>query len=240
MLTTHRPGTATTAAFALLVVLGAHAGAAGAAASGLGLKAPAGTRSQEDAAALVEMPQAASTLYLGERNMPRLGLQGTESYGGGTRLLGARWASSVEASVTREPILVSPQYALAGRIERKLAPGETLSLGLKMSAFDRAGRVSAGPGSMRLPGEPFADALGYELNMSYFYGNGNRVGVYLQLSPLQGGAASPLAGMGSHAFLLSSEHRLSPKWAMSYDISAPEPGALLRSPNLGLGLRYRF
>ena len=142
--------------------------------------------------------------------------------------------------MTRETALIAPQYSLSGRIERQLAPGESVSLGLKLSSRDRTGGPSAATGVLGTLGSEQSDALGYELNMSYSYGNGNRVGMYYQLAPLPAGYHGLVPGAGNNAFMLSSEHQLSPKWALSYDISGAEPGAMLRSPSVGLGLRYRF
>ena len=233
-----------TATMAVMVTLpAAQAGAASgidAPGGGLGLKAPRPPSQESALAAANPAARPATTFYLGERNMPRLGTQGTETYGGISHALAARWTSSVEAGVTREPILLAPQYSLSGRIERQLAPGQTVSLGLKMSSFDRSGRAAYARGIPGFVGEQPPDAMGYEVNMSYFYGNGNRVGMYYQLAPAAGGYAGLTPGLGTNTLMFSSEHQLSPKWALSYDLSASEPGAILRTPSLGLGLRYRF
>jgi hypothetical protein len=234
----------TSATIAAMIMLpAAQAGAASGAdapGGGLGLKAPRPPSQENALAALYPASRPTTTFYLGERNMPRLGTQGTESYGGISHALAPSWTSSVEAGVTHEPSLFAPQYSLSGRIERRLAPGQAVSLGLKMSSFDRSGRAAYGPGLPGFVGEPFPDATGYEVNMSYFYGNGNRVGMYYQLAPAPGGYAGLTPGLGANTLMFSSEHQLSPKWALSYDLSAPEPGAILRTPSLGLGLRYRF
>jgi hypothetical protein len=233
--------TATMAAMVMLPV--AQAGAASgvdAPGGGLGLKAPRAQSPESAVTVLDPASRAATTYYLGERNMPRLGTQGTESYGGISHALAANWTSSVEAGVTREPIMLAPQYSVSGRIERRLAPGQAVSLGLKMSSVARSGRAAYTPGLPGVVGEQFSDATGYEVNMSYFYGNGNRVGMYYQLAPSLGGYAGLAPGLGTNTLMFSSEHQLSPKWALSYDLSASEPGAILRTPSLGLGLRYRF
>ena len=236
----------TGAAAAVTALLVVHAWAADRAdtpahpAYGLGLKAPRTVSPQDNGVGAPLLPQPATTFYLGERNMPRFGAQESESFGGISRPFAGRWASSVEASVTRETVLVAPRHSLSGRIERRLAPGESVSLGLKLTSRDRSGRPAVAPGLLGTPGNEQSFALGYELNMSYSYGNGNRVGMYYQLAPLHAGYNGFVPGAGNNAFMLSSEHRLSPKWALSYDISGAEPGAVLRSPSVGLGLRYRF
>jgi len=234
----------TGAVVAVATAMGAHVWAAdgtetpASQAYGLGLKAP--RKVPYDANDSYALKEPATTTYLGERNMPRLGMQGTETFGGISHPLTARWASSVEAGVTRETVLFAPQYSLSGRIERRLAPGESVSLGLKLSSRDRFSRSASAPGAPGTLGADAADGLGYELNMNYSYGNGNRVGMYYQVVPLQHVYPGFVPGAGNNAIMLSSEHQLSPKWALSYDISGAEPGAMLRSPSLGLGLRYRF
>jgi hypothetical protein len=213
----------------------------------LGLKAPAGDsvwRANEDADKLQLRNNGLS--YGGVRETPRLGLYSIESYGGVFRPLTENWGSTVEAGVARDTPFALSRYSVTGQLHTALAPRHGLSLGLKFSTAERSSFST--PPATRIDPASAADLLterwsggaSYEFQLSYLYGARYSVGISYQLGNA-GNYYSPYGlNPSPRAFALSSQYWLSSNWAMSYDVSAPEPGALLQSPNFGLGLRYRF
>jgi hypothetical protein len=213
----------------------------------LGLKAPAGDsawRGDQDTDKLQLRNNGLS--YGGVRETPRLGLYSVESYGGVFRPLTDTWGSSVEAGVARDTSFTLSRYSVSGQVHAALAPRHGLSLGLKFSTAERSS-FSTTPATRTDPAsatdlliERGGGGASYEFQVSYLYGTRHSVGMSYQLGNA-GNYYSPYGlNPSPRAFALSSQHWFSSNWAMSYDVSAPEPGALLQSPNFGLGLRYRF
>lgn len=211
--------------------------------AGLGLRAPEVTARDTDIVKLYGTPG----LYRGVREMPRLGLQSKETYSGIFQPLSRNWGSSIESGYTTDPVDGLPRYSLAGQLRTALSPQHGFSLGLKFTSTDPAADPSRFSSGSELGGihdvylmDRLAGGSSYELRFNYLYGARYSLGLSYQLGT--NGYFNRPYGLepGTRMFAVTSEHWLTPNWALSYDISAPEAGGLLQSPNFGMGLRYRF
>lgn len=213
----------------------------------LGLKAPGSEPAwrADEASDGIHLRGNAVT-YGGVREVPRIGLYSTESYSGVFRPLSEKWGSTLETGVSRDTPFALSRYSLTGQVHTTLAPRHGLSVGLKFSTVERPSLSSslatfedaASVGDLLT--ERWGGGQSYEFQLNYLFGARHSVGMSYQLGGT-GYAYSPYGlNPNPRAFALSSQHWLTPNWAMSYDISAPEPGALLQSPSVGMGLRYRF
>lgn len=185
------------------------------------------------------------TLYGGVREVPRLGLQATESYGGVLYPLAENWDSSIEAGITQGS---RPQrYSLFGQLHTTLAAGHEVSLGVKYvydypqaSLFGFSGDSAAGIASGQALAPRFGGGASYHLQLSYLYGVRNTVGLaYSSGREIDYPGLPYDALVDARQFMLTGQHWLSPNWALNYDVYAPDSN-LLRRQGLRLGLRYRF
>jgi hypothetical protein len=210
-----------------------------------------GLKPRMDPRQRVEAPirhAAGLTFYSATRIGDRPGLGLAQSYSGVRYPLSVDWSSALEASVQPAQTAASRAYTLAGRLDRLLPGGRGLSLGLRYSVQEHEA-----PGMLRLAGSqaPFVGqglshplaasyASGYELKLSYRYGERNSVGLSYGSAPEFDIAR---AWPGSHAaegrqYSLTGRHWLTSDWSLSYGLTAAEQGA--RGQGLRLGLRYSF
>jgi hypothetical protein len=184
------------------------------------------------------------TLYGGVREVPRLGPQATESYGGVLYPLAENWGSSLEAGVSQES--QPRRYSLTGQLHTTLSAGHELSLGLKYR-YDTPQAPFVGPGSESATGiangplsSRFGGGASYQLQLNYLYGVRNTVGLaYSSGRELEYFGLPYDALADARQLMLTGQHWLSPNWALNYDVYAPDSN-LLRRQGLRLGLRYRF
>lgn len=184
-------------------------------------------------------------LYGGVREVPGIGLQTTESYGGVFYPLAENWGSSLEAGVTQDSH--PRRYSLFGQLHTTLSAGHELSLGLKYiydypqaPFFGLSSESAAGITSGHALAPRFGGGASYQLQLSYLYGVRNTVGLaYASGRELEYFGLPYDALADSRQFMLTGQHWLSPNWAFNYDIYAPDSN-LLRRQGLRLGLRYRF
>ena len=187
------------------------------------------------------------TLYGGVREVPRLGPQAVESYGGVLYPLTENWGSSLEAGVTRDSPVASQRYSLFGQLRTTLSTGHELSLGLKytydtpqvplfwLNSESTGGIANGYALAPRLGG-----GAGYQLQLSYLYGVRNTVGLaYASGKELEYFGSPYDALADTRQFMLTGQHWLSPNWALNYDVYSPDSN-LFRRQGLRLGLRYRF
>lgn len=242
------------AAGACVAVPAAGGGLSGALGS-LGLKA------QADAAARWSAGFGAETTYGGQpgrpsdyslfggtRDVPRLGLRATESYGGIAYSLAGGWISLLEASYAQESLLAPRRYALTGQLQATFGDGRTFSVGLQYRAYEGSAYPQLAPPGDAPPAIAYnlasATAPGYQLQFSYQYSPMSAFGMSL------GRDVETLApyfdpfGPGPRQFTFAAQHWLTPSWGVSYDVLTPDFSAPLRLQaqglRLGLGLRYRF
>lgn len=213
----------------------------------LGLRAPAADavwRSDEDSEQL--QLRGNDFNYGGVRGTPRAGLYSVETYSGIFRPLFDHWGSTLETGISRDTPFSLSRYSITGQFLAALAPRHGLSLGLKLSTADRSSfgaplLTRTDPASANeLLTERGGANTSYEFQLNYLYGTRHSVGMSYQGGNTSNYYAPYGLNPNPRVIALTSQHRLSPNWAMSYDISASEPSALLQSPSLGLGLRYRF
>lgn len=186
-------------------------------------------------------------LYGGVREVPRLGPQATESYGGVLYPLAENWGSSLEAGVTQDTQFTPRRYSLFGQLHTTLFAGRELSLGLKYiyesSQAPLVGLSSESPagvayGNVLAP--RFGAGASYQLQLSYLYGVRNTVGLaYSSGRELEYFGLPYYAVADTRQFMLTGQHWLSPNWALNYDVYSPDSD-LFRRQGLRLGLRYRF
>ena len=189
-------------------------------------------------------------LYGGVRELPRLGLRSTESYGGVFYPLSDTWGSSLEAGIVQESLLAPRRYALTGQLHTALTGGGGLSAGLSYRVYDadfglRSGtlRETTGMNSytlapLRLPGTTFAPS--YQLNLSYQYSAASTFGLALGRDVETSTSFFDVLGYGPRQLTFTGQHWLTPSWALSYDVLSNDPGNPFRLQGLRLGLRYRF
>lgn len=185
--------------------------------------------------------------YGGVREVSHLGLRATESYGGLFQPLSGRWGSSLEASVTHEPLLALQRYSLTGQIHTAFSSGQGLSLGLKYSAYDPAAAWAGGSNlstanNYALAPGYTAGGTGYRLQLNYLYGERNTVGFAYRTGRENEYFMLPSDALtDARQLSVTGRHWLSTNWALNYDVYAPESSnPLLHRQNLRLGLRYRF
>lgn len=210
----------------------------------LGLKPDKYTRFAGDASA---NPGPGLVFYSTTRVDGAPGWAQARSYSGVRYPLSIGWSSAVEASV--QPLQSATRgYTLAGRLDRTLAGGRGLSLGLRYSVHEQdapgmlpVGAVPAYPAVPELR-HPFAtvSSSGYEVKLSYRYGERNSVGLSYGSATELDNARAWLDGYAAEGRLygLTGRHWITPDWALSYGLVANGPGA--RSQGLRLGLRYSF
>ena len=187
------------------------------------------------------------TLYGGVREVPRLGPQAVESYGGVLYPLTENWGSSLEAGVTQDTQFTPRRYSLFGQLHTTLSAGRELSLGLKYiydypqaPFFGLSSESAAGITNGLALAPRFGGGAGYQLQLSYLYGVRNTVGLaYASGRELEYFGSPYDALADARQFMLTGQHWLSPNWAFNYDIYAPDSN-LFRRQGLRLGLRYRF
>ncbi len=188
-------------------------------------------------------------LYGGVRELPRLGLQSTESYGGVFYPLSGTWGSSLEAGIVQESLLAPRRYSLAGQLHTAFAGGG-VSVGLKyrVSGADfglRSGTSGETAGmngytlaALRLPGMSFGPS--YQLQLSYQYSTASTFGLALGRDVETFTPFFDVLGNSPRQLTFTGQHWLTPSWALSYDVLSNDPGNPFRLQGLRLGVRYRF
>lgn len=211
-----------------------------------------GLRMQTGAARRGEMSTryaGGMVIYGGTRieQPPDIGQAG--SYSGLRYPLSANWSSTVEASIHPAPAAAARAYSLVGRLDRTLPAGWGLSLGLRRNVQEyRAPVAQFDAGTWAYPlgqglrhAYPTTSSTGYELRLSYRYGERNSLG--LSYSSVRDFDVT-LSWPGSYPaegrqYSLTGQHWLTPDWSLSYGLVANEQGGP-RGPGLRLGLRYSF
>jgi hypothetical protein len=177
-------------------------------------------------------------LYGGTRELPRLGLRATETYGGLTYTFGGAWGSSLEAGVVPESPFAPRRYTLSGQLHTALARGGGVSVGLKYRHYEQPAASPFGPEAPGMPG--FAPAPSYQLQMSYQYSPAGAFGLAYGRDLETFTPLFEIAGNGPRQLTFTGQHWLSPSWALSYDLLAQDPANPWRLQGLRLGVRYRF
>lgn len=198
----------------------------------------------------ISLPLAGGyTVYGGTRLTPGLDAGRLETYSGLRYPLSAHWTSTLESSFSAGLPASPRSYSLSGRLDRALAGGRGLSFGVQYSASEwEAPGFPAAPGSLLNPlGQGLrhpaltATAAGYELRLSYRYGERNSVGLaYGSLREFDFARYPYGAYPGEgRQYSLTGHHWLTPDWALSYGLVSQESGGP-RGQGLRLGLRYSF
>lgn len=255
--------------FTLLTTVLAAMAVAGVAAAQAGLsneRAGLGLKPSRDAAALPaglafggepaqawQMRRPADyASYGGVRELPRLGLQSIESYGGVFYPLSETWGSSLEAGVVQVSLLAPRRYSLSGQLHRALAGGSEFSIGIRYRVYDadfglRSGATGETTGMtgngytlapLRLPGTSFGQS--YQLQLSYQYSASGTFGLALGRDLETFTPFFDVPGNVPRQLTFTGQHWLTPSWALSYDVLSNDPGNPFRVQGLRLGVRYRF
>lgn len=191
----------------------------------------------------------ALTFYSEARFEPLPGFRPVRSYGGMRYALSSAWSSVLEGSVQSAHDAASRAYTLAGRLDRALPGGRRLSFGLYYSVHEYDARgifpgagISAHPAGQGLR-HPYsvAHGSGYELKLSYRYGERNSVGLSYG-SARDFDIARPWSDSlpaEGRQYSLTGRHWLTSEWSLSYGVMASEQGGP-RGQGLRFGLGYSF
>lgn len=182
----------------------------------------------------------------------RLGIAEPELSGATSYSLDEHWTSRF-ATGRSGANLVHDRRTLHGLVERNLSGGWGLGLGLRRNDFldasSNALTMSAGGQWGDLSGaytlfSGLPDGLSTEsrrLQLSYRYTERGSVGLAFNsgremdyLGPLRGLSATEI-----NNWSLGGRHRLTPSWALTYDMVRGNLGSL-QAPGLKLGLRHDF
>ncbi len=218
-----------------------------------GLKLPRRAISADDAFDVGSQGGAGSVFYSGVRTLQRLGTEYSQAFGGVRRPLSENWASTIEASIDSGLPTSARGYALLGQVHRSLSASWDLSLGLQYSIYEPsvapawagAGDSWAplGQGTLLYPSTiGTSSGTGYELRLSYRYGERNAVGLTYG-SGREFDYTRQMLGMypsDGRQFGVTGQHWLTPDWSLSYGLMAQEQVGLHRGQGLRLGLRYSF
>jgi len=190
------------------------------------------------------------SLYGGRRERLQPGLRPAESYAGIVHALAGGWAASFEAGYVPESPLAPRRYALTGQLHAALSNGQLLSVGLKYRVYDTdsaqrngaSGDTAIGTGytlaPYRVPGVLLAPS--YQLQFSYQYSAASTIGMALGRDLETFTPSFDLPGGGPRQLSLTGQYRLTPSWALSYDLLSQDAASPLRVQGLRLGVRYRF
>lgn len=224
--------------------------------AGLGLRQPASAADSTSTRAWrsefsLPTPAAedATTVYGGLRDRTRLGLMAPESFGGVAYAFSDRIGASLELGMMEGTALEPRRYSLSGQLQTAFDSGSSLSIGVAWRVYEPdhgarpGGALDMAPinGYSLVPVRAPGTGLGpsYQLQLYYHYNPATTFGLVLgrELETFTAGFASP--GAGSRQFSFTSQHWLTPSWALSYDVLANDPSSP-RLQGLRLGVRYRF
>lgn len=197
---------------------------------------------------------ARHTLYGGLRETRRFGLDDTELHAGLYYPLAATWTSVVEASASPTHEVLA-RYSVYGQLQKTLAGGWGLGVGLRHSEYDLVGTNVVSVLAERYWGnfrgaytlytgrpEGAGSASAHRLQLSYYYANRSSVGLsYATGREVE--YTGPTRGVIStdvQNWTLNGQHWFAPAWALTYDVVQHEQGSLYRRQGLRLGIRHSF
>jgi YaiO family outer membrane protein len=198
--------------------------------------------------------QPRRTLYGMLRETERFGLRDTELSLGYYHPLSADWTALVEASHSPQHNVL-PRHSAFGQLAWQAAPGWVLSAGLRHSEYTRTdtnllvagierywGSFRAGYTLYNGRPEGAGSGAAHRLSLDYYYGERNRIGFGFTTGREVENVGPPLgiASTEVKSYGLIGRHWLTPRWALTWDLTTHEQGNLYRRDGFRLGLRHRF
>lgn len=195
-----------------------------------------------------------NTLYGGVRQTRRFDLDDNEAYGGLYYPLGETWTALIEASLSPSHSVL-PQFSAFGQLQKTVAPGLVVGLGLKHTEYSDSG-VKAAIASVEYYWSAFraaytfyssqvdgaGSAPAHRFQANYYYTDHSSIGISYASGREVESVGPPVGLVVSDVreWAVSGRHWFSRGWALTYELLDHEQGRLYRRQGARLGLRHRF